>query len=185
VRSPAIPSGPGFRDDWFRRVLGHFPAGLVIVTALCDGVPAGMSVRSFTSVSLDPPLVAILPPGTSETWPRIAAAGAFCINVLTARQEELYRAFAAAAPGQDTGRFAGVGWRSARSGAPILSGTLAWIDCDLERMVPAGDHVIVLGRVRALDVEEDEAAEPLVLFQGGYGTFSGRPAAARPAASGR
>ena len=159
---------PDVHSDRFWQVLGHFPTGVVVVTAMTDAGPVGMSVGSFTSVSLDPPLVAILPAKTSTTWPRIAAAAAFCVNVLTARQEALSRAFASS--GADT--FAGVSWRTAPSGAPILAGTLAWIDCDLEQSVEAGDHYIVLGRVRALDIADDDVADPLVLFQGGYGTFN-------------
>jgi flavin reductase (DIM6/NTAB) family NADH-FMN oxidoreductase RutF len=152
---------------WFRRVLGHFPTGVVIVTAISDGRPAGLSVGSFTSVSLDPPLVAVLPSKTSTSWPRIATAGSFCINILSHSQEALCRSFAVS--GAD--KFAGVGWHEAPSGAPILDGTLAWIDCDLEQSVEAGDHYIVLGRVRALEVEQLEVAAPLIFFQGGYGTF--------------
>jgi flavin reductase (DIM6/NTAB) family NADH-FMN oxidoreductase RutF len=155
------------RSDQFRRVLGHFPTGVVIVTAISDGGPAGMSVGSFTSVSLDPPLVAVLPARTSTSWPRIAAAGDFCINILASSQEALCRSFAIS--GAD--KFAGVSWREAPSGAPILDGTLAWIDCHLEQSVHAGDHYIVLGRVSALEVECGDAPTPLIFFQGGYGTF--------------
>lgn len=155
---------------WFRRVLGHFPTGVVIVTAIYDGAPAGMSIGSFTSVSLDPPLIAILPAKTSVSWPRIAAAGIFCVNILNARQEALCRTFATS--GAD--KFAGVSWRPAPSGSPVLAGALAWLDCSLEQVVEAGDHLIALGRVTSLDVgDEDQAAEPLVFFQGGYGTVNG------------
>jgi flavin reductase (DIM6/NTAB) family NADH-FMN oxidoreductase RutF len=158
---------------WFRRVLGHFPTGVVIVTAISDGAPAGMSIGSFASVSLDPPLIAILPSKTSVSWPRIAAAGEFCVNILNARQERLCRTFATS--GVD--KFADVSWRAAPSGAPVLAGALAWLDCSLEQVVEAGDHFIALGRVIALDVGDDQAedrvAEPLVFFQGGYGTVNG------------
>jgi flavin reductase (DIM6/NTAB) family NADH-FMN oxidoreductase RutF len=157
---------------WFRRVLGHFPTGVVIVTAVYDGRPAGMAIGSFTSVSLDPPLVAILPAKTSTSWPAIEAAGAFCVNILSAGQEALCRTFATS--GAD--KFAGVSWRAAPSGAPALAGALAWIDCTLEQVVEAGDHFIALGRVTALDVadpDEDHVSGPLVFFQGGYGTVNG------------
>lgn len=156
------------QSQWFRRVLGHFPTGVVIVTAIDDGVPAGMSIGSFTSVSLDPPLIAILPAKTSVSWPRIAAADAFCVNVLNARQEALCRAFAASG----TDKFGGVRWQPSASGAPLLEGALAWIDCSLEQVVEAGDHYIALGRVTALDTAADQATEPLVFFKGGYGTIS-------------
>jgi flavin reductase (DIM6/NTAB) family NADH-FMN oxidoreductase RutF len=155
------------QGQWFRQVLGHFPTGVVIVTAIDEGTPVGMAIGSFTSVSLDPPLIAILPAKTSVSWPRIAAAGAFCVNVLNARQEALCRTFATS--GAD--KFAGVPWQPSPSGAPVLTGTLAWIDCSLEQLVEAGDHYIALGRVRALDISADPASEPLVFFKGGYGTI--------------
>ena len=154
-------------SDTFRRVLGHFPTGVVIVTAISGGRPAGLSVGSFTSVSLDPPLVAVLPARTSTSWPLIATAGSFCINILASSQEALCRQFAVS--GAD--KFAGVSWREAPSGAPILDGTMAWIDCDLEQSVEAGDHFIVLGRVRALELAAAGPPLPLLFFQGGYGTF--------------
>jgi flavin reductase (DIM6/NTAB) family NADH-FMN oxidoreductase RutF len=154
---------------WFRRVLGHFPTGVVIVTAIYDGAPAGMSIGSFTSVSLDPPLIAILPAKTSVSWPRIAAAGVFCVNILNARQEALCRTFATS--GAD--KFDGVSWRPAPSGSPALAGALAWLDCSLEQAVEAGDHLIALGRVTSLDVGDDQVSDPLVFFQGGYGTVDG------------
>jgi 3-hydroxy-9,10-secoandrosta-1,3,5(10)-triene-9,17-dione monooxygenase reductase component len=166
-------SGAAHPSLWFRRVLGHFPTGVVIVTAIYDGTPAGMSIGSFTSVSLDPPLIAILPAKTSVSWPRIAAAEAFCVNILNARQEALSRTFATS--GAD--KFDGVSWRAAPSGSPILAGTLAWLDCSLEQVVEAGDHFLALGRVTSLDVgvdqDQDRIADPLVFFQGGYGTVDG------------
>jgi flavin reductase (DIM6/NTAB) family NADH-FMN oxidoreductase RutF len=153
---------------WYRRVLRHFPTGVVIVTAMSDGGPAGLSVGSFMSVSLDPQLVAVLPAKTSTSWPKIAAVGSFCINILAASQQELCRRFAVS--GGD--KFAGVPWRPAPSGAPILDGALAWIDCEHERSVEAGDHLIVLGQVRVLDIDTEQTPTPLIFFQGGYGTFA-------------
>ncbi|HVT71308.1 MAG TPA: flavin reductase family protein [Trebonia sp.] len=168
-----MSEGPLHPSLWFRRVLGHFPTGVVIVTAVHDGRPAGMAIGSFTSVSVDPPLIAVLPAKTSTSWPSIEAAGSFCVNILSARQEALSRAFAVS--GAD--KFAGVSWRAGPSGAPVLAGALAWIDCDLEQVVEAGDHFIDLGRVTALDVGdpdgEDPVRAPLVFFQGGYGTVNG------------
>ncbi|HET9692617.1 MAG TPA: flavin reductase family protein, partial [Acidimicrobiales bacterium] len=76
-----------------RAVLGHFASGVCVVTGVVDGAPAGLSVQSFFSLSIDPPLVAIAPSRRSSSWPGIAASGAFCINVLTERQEPICRAF--------------------------------------------------------------------------------------------
>jgi flavin reductase (DIM6/NTAB) family NADH-FMN oxidoreductase RutF len=153
---------------WYRQVLGHFPTGVVVVTAMSDGSPAGLSVGSFMSVSLDPQRVAVLPAKTSTSWPKIAAASSFCINILAASQQELSRRFAVS--GGD--KFAGVAWHPAPSGAPVLDGALAWIDCEHERTVEAGDHLIVLGQVRVLDIDTSATPEPLIFFQSGYGTFS-------------
>ena len=85
-----------FDSKRFRQVLGHYPTGVTVVTAVdADGQPAGMAVGSFTSVSLDPPLVAFLPDKSSTSFPRIRRASSFCVNVLSAEQENVCRAFAA------------------------------------------------------------------------------------------
>ena len=153
----------------FRRVLGHFATGVTVVTtagaAGPTGAPAGLSVNSFTSVSLDPPLVAFCVAEGSTTWPRIRALGSFCVNILSDDQEDLSRVFAT----RSADKFRGVGWRPAESGAPILAGALAWLDCTVEADYRAGDHVIVVGRVRDTGVARKEG--PLVFYRGGYGRF--------------
>jgi 3-hydroxy-9,10-secoandrosta-1,3,5(10)-triene-9,17-dione monooxygenase reductase component len=149
----------------FRQVLGHFATGVTIVTTADDGVPAGLSVNSFTSVSLEPPLVAFCVARTSSTWPRIRAVGAFCVNILSDDQEDLCRVFATRSPE----KFRGVGWRPAESGAPIIAGSLAWLDCAVESEHEAGDHIIVVGRARELGVARE--GRPLVFYRGGYGRF--------------
>ncbi|GHB73809.1 flavin reductase [Streptomyces viridiviolaceus] len=152
---------------WFREVLGQYPTGVCVVTAVqADGSRAGFVVGSFTSVSLDPPLVAFFPDKGSTSWPKIEKAGRFCVNILSADQEHLCRQFASKA--ED--KFQGVAVRAAGSGSPVIEGVVAWIDCDLESVQEAGDHYIVLGRVRELDVEDPQL--PLLFFQGGYGRFA-------------
>lgn len=156
-----------FDSKRFRQVLGHYPTGVTVVTAVDgDGRPVGMAVGSFTSVSLDPPLVAFLPDKGSTSFPRIRGASSFCVNVLSAEQEHVCRAFAA--KGQD--KFGGLSWRAAASGAPILDGVVAWIDCEFEAIYETGDHYIVIGKVRGLDVASQ--GMPLLFFQGGYGHFN-------------
>jgi flavin reductase (DIM6/NTAB) family NADH-FMN oxidoreductase RutF/DNA-binding IclR family transcriptional regulator len=151
----------------FRQVLGHFPTGVAAITSIGDdGAPIGMTVGSFTSVSLDPPLVAFLPDKKSSTFPKIRQAGSFCVNVLGEDQERVCRSLAA--KGAD--KFLGVQWRAAGSGSPIIGGVVAWIDCDIETIHDAGDHYIVIGRVRELDTAGNDL--PLLFFQGGYGEFS-------------
>jgi flavin reductase (DIM6/NTAB) family NADH-FMN oxidoreductase RutF/DNA-binding IclR family transcriptional regulator len=161
----------------FRHVVGHFPTGVVVVTAMHgEAGPVGMAVGSFTSVSLDPPLVAFLPDRSSTSFPKIRDVGSFCINVLADDQEHLCRAFAAR--GGD--KYGSAGWRPAGSGAPVLDGVVAWIDCDVDQVLEAGDHYIVVGRVRDLAVHN--TTSPLLFFRGGYGGFSpaSRAAPAEP-----
>ena len=150
----------------FRRVLGHFPSGVAAITSRGpEGRPIGMVVSSFTSVSLDPPLVAFLPAKTSTSWRLIRANGAFCVNVLGADQESICRQIAGRG-----NKFEGVAWSADASGLPALAGAVAWIACDIEAVHDAGDHDIAVGRVRHLDV--DDSVVPLLFFQGGYGRFA-------------
>ncbi len=161
-----MTSPASFDSAKFRQVLGHFPTGVTVITASADGVPVGLAVGSFSSVSLDPPLVAFFPGSSSSSWPKIEAAGSFCVNILAEDQEDVCRRFAS----KDDDKFAGLGWAPAGSGAPLIAGVLAWIDCDIHSVTEAGDHFCVMGLVRDLGVEHDGA--PLLFFRGGYGRFS-------------
>ncbi|MFE9097172.1 flavin reductase family protein [Streptomyces sp. NPDC007264] len=151
----------------FRRVLGGFASGVTVITApAADGEasPAGFACQSFSSLSLDPPLVVFMVGRTSTTWPRIARAGVFCVNVLTARQAELCRGFAVSG-GE---KFAGVDHEPAPfSGSPRLAGAAAWIDCAIHAVHTGGDHLIVVGRVGALGTGDHEAA-PLLFHKGRF-----------------
>jgi len=150
----------------FRRVLGHYPTGVCVVTAMDpEGISAGMVVGSFNSVSLDPPLVAFFPDKSSNSWPKIQRAGRFCVNVLASDQQHLCQIFAA--KGDD--KFAGVSHGLSAGGSPVLDHVVAWIDCTLEAIHEAGDHYIVLGRVHQLDIVR--ADQPLLFFRGKYGNF--------------
>ncbi len=152
----------------FRTVLGHFLSGVTVVTAIDPDTkrPVGMAVGSFTSVSLDPPLVAFLPGRTASAWGAIHAAGSFCVNMLAVNQEQVSRTFAS----KVEDRFSGLGWTPAsHTGSPRLDGALAWIDCDIDAVHEAGDHLIVIGAVRALDVSSETG--PLAYYRGGYGRF--------------
>lgn len=150
------------RARYFREVMGEFATGVVIVTAMASEGPVGMTCQTFSSVSLDPPLVSFIPARTSRSWPLMREAGHFCVNVLSAGQEELAGVFAS--KGAD--KFAGVDWRKAESGAPILLGALAYVDCRIEAVHAAGDHDIVIGRVRALSSCAD--GEPLLYHRGRF-----------------
>lgn len=145
--------------------MGHFASGVTIVTAMEDGAPVGFTCQAFTSLSLDPPLIAIAPAKSSTSWPRMVAAGAFCVNILGEDQEALCRNFAVS--GAD--KFAGVGWRLGGLGAPVLDGALAWIECELATIHDAGDHELVTGKVNDLGVG---SGGPLLFFRGGFGRFA-------------
>jgi flavin reductase (DIM6/NTAB) family NADH-FMN oxidoreductase RutF len=152
--------------QWFRQVLGQYPTGVCAVTAEhSSGRPVGMVVGSFTSVSLDPPLIAFFPDRRSSTWPKIQEAGHFCVNILASDQESVCRQLAAKGPD----KLNGLSYRPAGSGAPVLDGVVAWIDCDITSVSDAGDHYIVLGAVRDLQIENPSL--PLLFFRGGYGRF--------------
>jgi flavin reductase (DIM6/NTAB) family NADH-FMN oxidoreductase RutF len=151
----------------FRETLGHYPTGVAVVTAVAeDGAPVGMVVGTFSSVSLDPPLIAFFPAASSKSFGRLRNARAFAINVLAADQEPLCRRLATS----DADKFDGVGWRPGPLGSPILEGAVSWIECTFEQVREAGDHYVVLGRVHELAVERSTL--PLLFFQGGYGQFS-------------
>ncbi|MEV6649171.1 flavin reductase family protein [Streptomyces sp. NPDC051219] len=159
----------------FRRVLGSFASGVTVVTApAADGEPrpAGFACQSFASLSLDPPLVTFMVARTSTTWPRIARAGVFCVNILGADQGELCRGFAVS--GAD--KFAGVAYRpSPVTGSPRLDGVPAWIDCSIHAVHTGGDHLIVVGRVAALGAADEGegpgSGEPLLFHRGRFGRF--------------
>jgi flavin reductase (DIM6/NTAB) family NADH-FMN oxidoreductase RutF len=159
------PAPPTIEAAHFRQVLGHYATGVTIITALDEGKPYGLAANSFTSVSLDPPLVSFCAAHTSSTWPHIRAASHFCVNILGDHQEELSRLFAVS--GAD--KFASIGWKRASTGAPVLEDVLGWLDCTIEAEHEAGDHVIVVGRVHDLDVAHE--GHPLLFFRGGYGRF--------------
>jgi len=147
----------------FRDVLGRFASGVTVVTASTGGGPTGMTCQSFSSVSLEPPLVMFLPAKTSRAWPVMRTAGHFTVNLLASDQEALSNQFAA----KGVDKFAGVAWEPAPStGAPRLEGALAWIDCTIHAVHEAGDHYVVLGRVQELVV--GAATQPLIFYRSAY-----------------
>ena len=154
----------------FRRTLAEFASGVTVVAAVDGDDPVGFACQSFTSVSLDPPLVLFCVTADSRTWPRIRNAGRFSINVLAEDQHDLCTRF-----GTRTGaKFAGLGWELSRWGTPSLPGTLARLHCELYADHDGGDHRIVVGAV--LDLERSEApAPPMVFFRGRFGLGEDEP----------
>ncbi|MFC4564716.1 flavin reductase family protein [Nocardiopsis mangrovi] len=155
----------------FRDLLGRFATGVVAVTGYdpATGRPAGLAANSFTSVSLDPPLVGFCVAHTSSSWPLLRRSPGLAVSILGADQEHVCRRLAA--KGGD--KFAGLetGWSPL--GTPIVAGALAWLDCRVEAEHSAGDHAIVVARVRRLTPGDATGADPapLVFYRGTYGGF--------------
>ncbi|MGA8257592.1 MAG: flavin reductase family protein [Nocardioides sp.] len=149
----------------FRDVLGRFASGVTVVTTISGGLPVGMTCQSFSSVSLDPPLVLFIPARTSRAWPLIQRAGKFCVNFLAEGQSELSNTMAS----RGADKFADLEWTpSAMTGSPTFAGTLGHVDCTIHSVHEAGDHYVVIGRV--VDLVSAEDAGPLLFFQGKYCT---------------
>jgi 3-hydroxy-9,10-secoandrosta-1,3,5(10)-triene-9,17-dione monooxygenase reductase component len=152
----------------FKEAMSRFTTGVTIVAGIEDGHPVGFTCQSFVSLSIDPPFIAVAPARTSTSWPRIARAGTFCVNVLGEDQEEVCRGFAVS--GGD--KFAKVPWHPAPvTGAPVIEGSLAWVDCKLELAHDAGDHELIIGKV--LDLGSTEG-EPLLFFRREFATVARR-----------
>jgi flavin reductase (DIM6/NTAB) family NADH-FMN oxidoreductase RutF len=151
------------RQDYFRSILGHFATGVAVVTAFDGSEPIGMTVQSFCSLSLDPPLILLCPARTSTTWPRIEARKKLCINLLAENQEHLARQFARSG----TDKFAGVEWSpTATTNSPLLEGSLAWLDCELTAVHAGGDHIVAICTVLDLSARSD--LRPLIFFKSGF-----------------
>lgn len=158
----------GFDDRKFRSTMSQFCTGVVIATGRLNAEPAGFAAQSFSSLSLDPPLVVLCPSKRSTSWPKLRDSGSFCINILANDQGSVCNLFAQT--GVD--KFASLEWTPGVTGSPILAGVLAYIDCDLEAEHDAGDHTLAVGRVRDIEIITPDKA-PLLFFRGSYGKFDG------------
>ncbi|MEM7079600.1 MAG: flavin reductase family protein [Pseudomonadota bacterium] len=156
-----------FDQRELRNAMGNFCTGVVVVTGVSEGHPAGFAAQSFVSLSLDPALIAFCPGKSSSSWPKLRDAGSFCVNILSAQHKEVCDAMAQS--GGD--KFANIDWRTGVTGAPILEDVIAYVDCDLEMEHDAGDHTIAVGRVRDFGVLVEQA-EPLLFYRGAYGSFA-------------
>lgn len=154
----------------FRDVLGHFASGVTVVTSMAGDKPVGMTCQSFSSVSLEPPLITFLPAKTSRAWPLMQRAGHFCVNILADGQQELSEVMAR----RGADKFAGLEWSLSKTGAPLLDGILGYVDCTVHAVHEAGDHHIVVGRVQDMDFRtgaDDSTPDPLLYFRGTYRTL--------------
>lgn len=150
-------------DEHFRSVLGHFCSGLTIVAAQYQGHPVGMTCQSFFSVSINPPLVAVSVAKTSTTYPLIRSVGSMTINVLARDQLDVSNAFAKSG----TDKWAGVSWQPGQVlHHPVIDGVVASLECDLESETEAGDHLVIIARVRHLRADSDR--QPLLFYRGKY-----------------
>ena len=152
-------------SEEFRRACGRFATGVTIASVLDGlGAPHGLTVSSFASVSLDPPLILICIGHEVTSVEAFRAAKHFGINILGEDQRALSERFAR--KGHD--RFDGVAWHAGETGVPLLPGALAAIECAVHRIVPMGDHDIVVGEMVHAQVQE---GEPLLHYWGGYRKF--------------
>jgi len=146
----------------FRDALGRYPTGVAVITAATPDGPAGMAVNSFTSVSLDPPLVAFCPMLTSTSWAQVRPIGGFAVSLLRSHHEDLARRFTR----KDVDRFGAHEWHESPAGHPVLADALGWLDATIESVTLAGDHEVVIARVDRWS--EPGAGSPLVFFSGNY-----------------
>jgi flavin reductase (DIM6/NTAB) family NADH-FMN oxidoreductase RutF len=145
-----------------RRVFGAFPTGVTAIAALVDRDPVGIAASSFTSVSMDPPLVSVCVAHTSTTWPALRGSARLGVSILGSHQERACRQLA----GRGDNRFSGLDWRATREGAVLVEDASAWLNCSVEQLIRAGDHDIVLLRVHELDA--DPTVPPLVFHASGF-----------------
>jgi 3-hydroxy-9,10-secoandrosta-1,3,5(10)-triene-9,17-dione monooxygenase reductase component len=162
-----MPCGPtdgvAREQQEFRTVLGHFATGVAVAAAVCEGRPAGLTVQSFCSLSLEPPLILLCASLSSTSWPRIEAGGKLCVNLLAEDQVAIARQLA-----QSGGeKFGALPWSPAPfTGSPVLGGVLAWVDCQIHAIHPGGDHKVAVCRVLGLGARTDR--RPLIYYRSGF-----------------
>ena len=148
-----------------RRALGTFATGVTVVTTMdADGAPRGFTANSFTSVSLEPPLILVCLAKTAASCPTFQATESYAVNILSEEQKSVSATFSSAT----ADRFAAIEWSTQTTGCPIIAGVVAWLDCRMHGVIDAGDHYILIGRV----VDYDYAASsPLGFCRGTYVSF--------------
>jgi flavin reductase (DIM6/NTAB) family NADH-FMN oxidoreductase RutF len=148
-----------------RKALGCFVTGVTIVTTMGeDGEPRGFTANSFTSVSIDPPLILVCIARTATSHSIFCSTKGFAVNILSEEQRSLSGQFAS----KREDKFAGLAWIIAESGSPIFTESAAWLDCALHHQIEAGDHTVLIGRVLA---HAHSPRTPLGYYSGTYVTF--------------
>jgi flavin reductase len=177
--APRSAGGPGVADvaapspAAFRAAMGSFLTGVAVMTTEARGAPHGMTANAVSSVSLTPPLVLVCVDRTAHMASAVADAEVFALSFLAEDQAELSNHFADGSRGEGEEEFVGVDWSVAATGARVLAGAVGFVDCRVDTIAEAGDHLIVIGEVVALGARDELA--PLAYFRGGYGGY--RPAA--------
>jgi flavin reductase (DIM6/NTAB) family NADH-FMN oxidoreductase RutF len=157
----------------FREALGHYASGITVITSHIDGEPVGFTCQSFHSVSMSPPLVSFSVMSGSASYPKIRQAGRFAVNILSDEQVGISNQFARGG----TDKWLGIEWQESPLGNPIIPGSLHWLDCDIVAEHAAGDHLIVIGEVKALNLQETAATQPLLYYKGQYCNLAARSTA--------
>lgn len=158
---------PVTATDQLRRAFGCFPSGVTAVCAVGDGGPTGLAASSFTSVSMDPPLVSVCVQHTSRTWPRLRQRPHLGLSVLAEEQDRVCARLAS----KDGDRFAGVDWCASDDGAVFVHGATLWLDCTVREEVTFGDHDIALLNVHGLSAAPDTS--PLVFHASRFRRLAG------------
>ncbi|GCE17462.1 flavin reductase family protein [Dictyobacter kobayashii] len=156
---------PAIDSTRYHHIMGYFATGVAVITTTHHGKPIGFTAHSFSAISHDPALISFCAGDSATIWPLIEAASTFCVNILSETQQNISNVFSR--PGGV--RFQTSEYSRANSGAPILPGGLAWIECSAVALYPAGDQLIVLGRVHNMETLKD--GKPLVAYRGTFGTF--------------
>ena len=161
------PTASDFDSLTFRKACGQFLTGVTIVTSIDhEAGPAGMAANSFTSVSLEPPLVLISVDRGADSYRALESSGRYAVHILGAHQEDLCRRFARSEL-SGSEKLRGTSWSAGLGGVPLLDDFLARFQCRVVNAIPGGDHVVYLGEVERLDFEETQKPA-LGFFRGGY-----------------
>lgn len=148
----------------FRAALGHYASGITIITSRVEREPIGFTCQSFYSVSMNPPLVSFSVKTCSTSYPKIRQAGRFAVSILSDEQVRISNQLAQ----RGANKWQGVEWRESPFGNPVIADSMQWLDCTLFAEHAAGDHVIVIGEVKALGQQDSVERQPLLYFKGDY-----------------
>lgn len=164
-----------FDSAAYRQVLGQFATGVTLVTTIADGEPWAMTANSFTSISLDPPIVMVSVAHGLTTNDAVRTHKAFAVSILSANQTWLAKRFGSRI--RPTDQFSDVPMRSGITGSPIIENCLGWVDCRLSDLTEQGDHTVFFGEV--VDLSLGRVEDPLLYYNSGYARIEPAPRAAR------